>query len=92
MMEHAFAGYEVNKDGTFVLQPEGLSGETIRGVWRSADSLHVTVTGKWGWANGVSLANDFRRMTLILKHIGQLRRAYVQFVKLRLRVDVVLRT
>ena len=56
--------FQFRKDGTFRLDPAGLSGRTIEGIWRQGDAGQFTVVGRWSWMNGLSPENDFRRMKL----------------------------
>lgn len=55
--------YVLKKDGTFALEPVGISGRTIQGYWQSDDDRLFVVTGQWGWVNGLSRDDDYRRMT-----------------------------
>ena len=55
--------YDFEKNGTFYSEPSGLSGRTITGRWTRQDNT-FTVQGTWGWMNGISKINDFRRLTL----------------------------
>ena len=54
--------YVLRADGTFELTPHGISGRTVTGFWQSDDERNVTVIGKWGWVNGLSRDDDYRRM------------------------------
>ena len=55
--------YRFRSDSSFDSGPIGLSGRTITGRWRG-DEGEFTVEGRWGWINGVSPIDDFRRMTM----------------------------
>ena len=55
--------YTLYRDGRFELGPVGLSGRTIEGVWQSDDDHVFVVFGRWGWINGLSRDDDYRRMT-----------------------------
>ena len=55
--------YLLKKDGTFKSGPLGLSGREITGTWRLKDRLFV-IEGLWGWMNGGSPLDDYRRLTL----------------------------
>ena len=55
--------YLFEQDGTFKSGPLGLSGREIEGTWKQKDALFV-IEGHWGWINGASLDNDYRRLTL----------------------------
>ena len=55
--------YVLEKGGTFVLEPVGISGRTIEGSWVSDDDRIFVVTGRWGWVNGLSRDDDYRRLT-----------------------------
>jgi hypothetical protein len=57
--------YLLKKDGTFKSGPLGLSGREITGTWKAKDSLFV-IEGQWGWVNGLSALNDYRRMTIFV--------------------------
>ncbi|PKN58791.1 MAG: hypothetical protein CVU56_03765 [Deltaproteobacteria bacterium HGW-Deltaproteobacteria-14] len=56
--------YRIHADGRFALDPLGISGRTVAGTWESDDDRVFVVTGKWGWVNGLSRDDDYRRMTL----------------------------
>ena len=43
----------------------GLSGREITGKWRVDDRLFV-IEGRWGWINGVSPEDDYRKMVIYL--------------------------
>ena len=55
-------------DKTFLLEPLGKSGRTIKGTWTS-DSYGIHIVGQWTWINGFSANDDFREMDI---HIGSL--------------------
>jgi hypothetical protein len=55
--------YLFRKDGTFKSGPLGLSGREIEGTWKLKDALFV-IEGHWGWINGGSSKDDYRRLTL----------------------------
>ena len=55
--------YLFKKDGTFKSGPLGLSGREIEGTWKLKDTLFV-IEGHWGWINGGSSRDDYRRLTL----------------------------
>ena len=59
--------YWLKKDGTFRSEPLGLSGREINGRWKVRDSLFV-IEGQWGWINGISPKDDYRRMVLYIGH------------------------
>lgn len=56
--------YRIHADGRFALGPRGISGRTVEGTWKSDDDHVFVITGKWGWVNGLSRDDDYRRMTL----------------------------
>lgn len=56
--------YTFSEDGTFMMEPLCLSGRAIEGRWTSVDRGLFEVTGVWTWYNGISVPDDFRRMTL----------------------------
>ncbi|MGC4119746.1 MAG: hypothetical protein QM765_35270 [Myxococcales bacterium] len=60
------SSYQFFKGGRFVLGPLGMSGRTIEGVWSSQPDGPLVIVGTWGWINGVSRPNDFRRMKINL--------------------------
>ena len=60
--------FQFSKDGKFKLDPLGVSGRTIQGVWKTSDFHHFTVTGKWEWLNGVSAKDDYRRMSVYVSY------------------------
>ena len=53
-------------DGSFYLDPAGLSGRAVEGNWTYSDSNRFEITGIWGWNNGISLINDKRKMTIFV--------------------------
>lgn len=55
--------YLFKKNGVFESGPIGQSGRTIEGHWTAQDD-RFTIEGQWGWVNGISAIDDFRRMTL----------------------------
>ena len=55
--------YLLKKEGTFKSGPLGLSGREITGTWKLKDNLFV-IEGQWGWMNGASPQDDYRRLTL----------------------------
>jgi hypothetical protein len=55
--------YLFKKDGMFKSGPLGMSGREIEGTWKQKDSLFI-IEGHWGWMNGASSENDYRRLTL----------------------------
>lgn len=60
--------YRFNRDSSFRSGPIGLSGRVITGRWRGGDDLFI-VEGRWGWVNGQSLPDDYRRMTIRIARI-----------------------
>ena len=59
--------YLFKKDGSFKSEPLGISGREITGKWKLEDQLFV-IQGKWGWINGGSRTDDYRKMTLYVGH------------------------
>jgi len=55
--------YSFHKDGSFDLNPCGMSGRTIKGNWKKVDDL-IQVEGEWGWLNGTLKPDDIRIMRL----------------------------
>jgi hypothetical protein len=58
--------YLLKKDGSFQSGPLGLSGRTITGRWEFQLPSRFVVEGRWGWVNGLSPRDDYRRMALII--------------------------
>ena len=58
--------YSLKRDGTFTSAPLGLSGRTITGHWKYEVPGRFIIEGQWGWINGLSPRDDFRRMTLAI--------------------------
>ena len=56
--------YTFFSDGNFLMEPLGLSGRAVEGVWETEDYCVFNVTGTWTWYNGISAIDDFRQMTL----------------------------
>lgn len=63
--DHSY--YLFKKDGTFRFAPLGLSGRVITGTWKSQGNLFV-IQGQWGWVNGLSIQDDFRKMVLYISN------------------------
>ena len=57
--------YLLRKDGTFKSGPLGLSGREISGAWKLQEHMFV-IEGRWGWINGLSPVDDYRRLTLFI--------------------------
>lgn len=55
--------FTFHKDQSFRLEPVGMSGRTIEGVWTKVDG-GLLVTGQWTWVNGLSVDDDYREMLL----------------------------
>ncbi len=58
--------YTMRSDHSFEAGPVGTSGQTIRGRW-CRDENRYEVFGHWGWMNGGSRADDFRRLRFDLR-------------------------
>jgi hypothetical protein len=57
------------KDNTFASVPvNGFNGQTISGRWRRSARDWV-VEGRWGFINGVSARDDFRRMVMGISRV-----------------------
>lgn len=56
--------YQFYEDGSFLLEPAGMSGRSIEGNWVMPDLGQFEITGTWGWYNGISAINDKRRMVI----------------------------
>ncbi len=54
------------EDGSFYLDPTGMSGRTVEGNWIYNDSNRFEITGIWSWNNGISLIDDKRKMTIFI--------------------------
>ena len=61
--------FTFHSDHRFTLEPIGISGRTIEGVWTSEAEL--LVAGQWGWLNGLSAIDDFREMQLQFTYMGE---------------------
>jgi hypothetical protein len=58
--------YRFAQDGAFLMEPLSLSGRAIEGGWISVSQGLFLVTGVWTWYNGISVPDDFRRMTMTI--------------------------
>ncbi len=58
--------FQFYSDGSFFMEPTGLSGRAVEGKWIFLDSNRMQITGIWTWYNGVSAINDQRRMTIFI--------------------------
>jgi hypothetical protein len=58
--------YSFFSDGSFLLEPVGLSGRAVEGVWETEDYCVFNITGTWTWYNGISAIDDFRQMTICI--------------------------
>lgn len=56
--------YRFSRDGGFRMEPLTLSGRAIEGTWTPGNQGQFVVTGVWTWYNGLSVPDDFRRMTM----------------------------
>jgi hypothetical protein len=54
------------EDGSFFLEPTTFSGRSIDGQWKLIGTGWMEITGTWGWYNGISAVDDYRRMTLYI--------------------------
>jgi hypothetical protein len=54
--------YNFSKDGTFKSGPMGMSGRTLEGKWAAAGDDTFTVVAKYGWINGLSAGDEYRRI------------------------------
>lgn len=62
--------YTMERDHSFHADPADMSGQTIAGTWTFTDEPsmgNVRVIGRWGWMNGASRSDDYRRMEF---HVG----------------------
>ena len=62
--------FQLHKGGKFTMEPVGMSGRTVEGFWTQTDDSHFVITGKWGWVNGLSRNDDYRRMELYISYHG----------------------
>jgi len=63
--------FTFHRDHSFRVEPVGMSGRTIEGVWTRDDGL-LLVTGVWGWVNGASKQGDHREMRMhVSPHPGE---------------------
>jgi len=63
--------FAFHKNHSFRLEPIGMSGRTVEGVWSRVDG-GLLVTGKWTWINGLSVDGDFREMVIqVTPHPGE---------------------
>jgi len=63
--------YTFAKDGTFRSGPVGISGRTFEGHWKlgehyAGSAAKVIVEAKFGWDNGLSPRNDYRRIVFAI--------------------------
>ena len=63
--------YSFYGDGSFLMEPLGLSGRAIDGIWETEDYCVFYVTGTWTWYNGISLIDDFRRMEICITLLSE---------------------
>lgn len=57
--------YLLEKGGRFKSAPLGMSGREITGTWKLEEQKFV-VEGQWGWINGASPTDDYRRLTFFV--------------------------
>ncbi len=63
--------FRFHRDHRFELEPVGMSGRRVDGVWTRVDG-GLLVTGQWSWLNGASLRNDYREMLVsVSPHPGE---------------------
>ncbi len=58
--------YSFFSDGSFLMEPVGISGRAVEGSWTTEDYGVFLITGRWTWYNGVSMENDFRQMEILI--------------------------
>lgn len=58
--------YSFLSDGSFLMEPVGISGRAVEGSWTTEDYGVFLITGRWTWYNGVSMENDFREMEILI--------------------------
>jgi hypothetical protein len=59
--------FKFSKNGSFSQEPIFISGRTVQGKWTTdSEGALFTITGNWGWMNGMSPLSDPRRMVLVI--------------------------
>jgi len=58
--------YTFREDGSFLLEPVGISGRAVEGSWEWQGDGRMEVTGTWTWYNGISSIDDHRSMSLVI--------------------------
>jgi hypothetical protein len=58
--------YTFQEDGSFLLEPVGISGRAVEGSWEWQGDGRMEVTGTWTWYNGISAIDDHRSMSLVI--------------------------
>lgn len=59
------------KDGSFNSGPLGQSGRTMKGYWSKDEDGRFVVTAKFGWINGLSLDEQYRRIVFRISHVSK---------------------
>jgi hypothetical protein len=67
--------YTFRQDHSFSLEPLGISGQTITGLWSVTDDGLFLISGQWGWVNGVSPDDDYRELLLRVHCTGDKHKA-----------------
>ncbi len=65
------SSYTFAKDGKFSSGPLGMSGRTLKGSWKieehsAGSAAKVVVEAKFGWINGLSPNDDYRRIVFFI--------------------------
>jgi len=59
--------FTFSKDGSFSQEPVSISGRTVQGKWTTdSEGTLFTITGNWGWINGISPISDLRKMVMAI--------------------------
>jgi hypothetical protein len=58
--------YTFREDGSFLLEPVGISGRAVEGSWEWQGDGRMEVSGTWTWYNGISSIDDHRSMSLVI--------------------------
>ena len=63
--------FTFSKDGSFNSGPLGMSGRTMKGYWFKDEDGMFVVTAKFGWINGLSLDEQYRRIVFRISHVSR---------------------
>lgn len=60
--------YRMDDSHRFSVGPASMSGRTVTGCWQPAeDGSGYVAVGQWGWVNGLSRDDDYRRLRFDLR-------------------------